>query len=455
MKKKNQYKMKTKHLITMMTILCLGLIVLSLSTSFSFAPVRNVLGYVIVPFQNGINEVGNWMTDQKNGFQSMKKLSAENEKLQKQVDELQAKNTTLSQDQEELDRLRTLYNLDTDYSEFEKVAAQVIGKDTGNWYSTFLINRGSSDGIAVDMNVIADGGLVGIVTETGAHWATVRSIIDDSSNVSATVTSISQNCMVTGDLQMMDDGKIRFIQLTDKEDQVQEGDKIVTSSVSNKFLKGILIGYISEVSTDANKLTKSGTIIPAVDFNDIQEVLVIKELKQQKTEDVTSEESQTPDDSTTPTPDPTQDALSIASIVPNLLLILTVSFGFMRGKKEGMFVGFFCGLLIDIFYGSMIGFYALIYMYIGFCNGFLYKIFFDEDVKVPMVLVAGSDIAYGVLVYGLQFMLRGRLDFFSYLQHIILPEMVYTVLLTAVLYRPLYRLNRWLTENEWEGPKLP
>ena len=104
---------------------------------------------------------------------------------------------------------------------------------------------------------------------------------------------------------MMDDGKIRFIQLTDKEDQVQEGDKIVTSSVSNKFLKGILIGYISEVSTDANKLTKSGTIIPAVDFNDIQEVLVIKE--QQKTDDVTSEESQTPDDSTTPTPDPAQD----------------------------------------------------------------------------------------------------------------------------------------------------
>ena len=259
---------------------CPILIVLSLSTSFSFAPVRNVLGYVIVPFQNGINEVGNWMTDQKNGFQSMKKLSAENEKLQKQVDELQAKNTTLSQDQEELDRLRTLYNLDTDYSEFEKVAAQVIGKDTGNWYSTFLINRGSSDGIAVDMNVIADGGLVGIVTETGAHWATVRSIIDDSSNVSATVTSISQNCMVTGDLQMMDDGKIRFIQLTDKEDQVQEGDKIVTSSVSNKFLKGILIGYISTLTMDSNNLTKSGTITPAVDFEHIEEVLVILNKKQ-------------------------------------------------------------------------------------------------------------------------------------------------------------------------------
>lgn len=147
--------------------------------------------------------------------------------------------------------------------------------------------------------------------------------------------------------------------------------------------------------------------------------------------------------------------LSIASIAPNLLLILTVSFGFMRGKREGLFVGFFCGILIDIFYGNLIGFYALIYMYIGFLNGFLCKIFYDEDVKVPMVLVALSDAAYGLLVYGLQFMMRGRLDILNYVGHIILPEIVYTVLITVVLYRFFYWLNRWLTENEWEGPSLP
>ena len=131
-------------------------------------------------------------------------------------------------------------------------------------------------------------------------------------------------------------------------------------------------------------------------------------------------------------------SLAIASIAPNLLLILTVSFGFMRGKKEGLFVGFFCGLLIDIFYGNLIGFYALIYMYIGFINGFLYKVFYDEDVKVPMVLVAISDLAYGMTVYVLQFMLRGRLGIFNYLRHIIIPEMVYTVLITVILYRLLY-----------------
>lgn len=281
MKKKSHYKMKTKHLITMMTILCLGLIVLSLSSNFSFAPVRNALGHVIIPFQNGINQVGDWMTEQKNGFQSMKKLAIENEKLKEQVDELTAKNNNLSQQQEEVERLRALYELDQEYSEYEKIGAQVIGKDSGNWYDTFIINRGTEDGVEVDMNVIADGGLVGIVTNTGKDWATVRSIIDDSSNVSASVTSISQNCIVTGDLQMMDEGKIRFIQLTDKENQVQEGDKVVTSSVSSKFLKGILIGYVSEVEDDANNLTKTGTIIPAVDFENIQEVLVIKQLKQQ------------------------------------------------------------------------------------------------------------------------------------------------------------------------------
>ncbi|MEE1031883.1 MAG: rod shape-determining protein MreC [Ruminococcus sp.] len=285
MKKKSGKKLKSKHLITIMTILCVGLAALSFSSQGVFSPVRSGLGYIVVPFQNGINVVGDWLTDHKYSLQEREELVKENEELKQKVNELTEKNTLLVQEQEEAKRLRALYELDLEYSEYEKVAAQVIGKDTGNWYSTFVINRGTDDGIEVDMNVIADGGLVGIVTATGSHWAQVRSIIDDSSNVSATITSISQNCMVTGDLQMMDEGKIRFIQLTDKENLVQEGDKIVTSSVSSKFLKGILIGYVSEIEDDANNLTKNGTIIPAVNFDDIQEVLVIKQLKQQATEE--------------------------------------------------------------------------------------------------------------------------------------------------------------------------
>ena len=148
-------------------------------------------------------------------------------------------------------------------------------------------------------------------------------------------------------------------------------------------------------------------------------------------------------------------SLSVASIAPNLLLILTVSFGFIRGKKEGLFVGFFCGFLIDIFYGNLIGFYSLLYMYIGYMNGMVYNIFYDEDVKVSMFLVAVSDIFYGFVVYGLQFMLRGRLNIMVYVKNIILPEMVYTVLITIIFYRIFYQINRWLAEYEWEGPRLP
>ena len=139
----------------------------------------------------------------------------------------------------------------------------------------------------------------------------------------------------------------------------------------------------------------------------------------------------------------------IASVTPNLLLILTSAFGLMRGKKEGLMVGFFSGLMIDLFYGSLFGFYALLYMYIGYLNGFFCKVFYDDDIK------AASDLVYSLLMYVLQFLLRVRLHFFDYLAHIILPEMVYTVVLSILLYRLLFIINRKLTENEMEGQQSP
>lgn len=92
-------------------------------------------------------------------------------------------------------------------------------------------------------------------------------------------------------------------------------------------------------------------------------------------------------------------ALSIASISPNLLIIVTSSFGFMRGKKEGLMTGFFSGLCIDIFYGGTLGFYAMIYMYLGYVNGMFRKIFFPEDIKLPMILITASDFVCNLLVY--------------------------------------------------------
>lgn len=135
------------------------------------------------------------------------------------------------------------------------------------------------------------------------------------------------------------------------------------------------------------------------------------------------------------------DLISIGSITPNLLLVLCVSMGLMRGRKSGLWTGFFSGLLVDLFYGSLFGFYALIYMYIGFFSGYAHRIYYDDDVKVPMFLTAIADLAYNLAVYGLQFLLRGRLGLGTYLYRIIVPEIFYTVILTLLVYRAFRYIN--------------
>lgn len=133
--------------------------------------------------------------------------------------------------------------------------------------------------------------------------------------------------------------------------------------------------------------------------------------------------------------------LSLASISPNLLLIITSSLGFMRGEKEGLLIGFFSGLLIDIFFGSLLGFYALLYMFLGYGSGLFHMMFYDEDIKLPMIWIALSELVYGLSVYFFMFLMRSKFEFGYYFTHIILPELVYTVVLTIVTYRLIRKLN--------------
>ena len=250
-----------------------------------------VSGYVLIPVQKGINAVGGWVRDKADNLEDLKKVRSENQALQEQVAELNLENNALLQERYELEELKNLYQLDKDYSSLNKIAANVIGKDSGNWFHMFIIDKGTDDGIQVDMNVIAGGGLVGIVTKVGPDWAQVRSIIDDMSNVSAMILKNSDLCYVRGDLQMITEGTLQLNQLRDEDDEVVQGDKVVTSYASAKYHEGILIGYVNELSTDANNLTKSGSLTPAVDFEHLSTVLVITDLKQQvNTDDLNSAE---------------------------------------------------------------------------------------------------------------------------------------------------------------------
>ena len=234
---------------------------------------------VVVPVQKGMNYIGLWVYDKYQTLQEMSVVLEENKNLQSQVDELTEENNQLKQDSYELTRLRELYKLDAQYSDYAKVGARVIGVTTDNWYSSLKIDKGTDDGLKTGMNVIAGGGLVGIISEAGTNYSIVKTITENNSNVSGMLIDTNETCIVQGDIELMDTGMIRVTHFGSNV-IVRNGDKVVTSNISDKYLQGILIGYVKDVKLDSNNLTQSGYIVPAVDFNNLPEVLVITQLKE-------------------------------------------------------------------------------------------------------------------------------------------------------------------------------
>lgn len=279
MKRLNQNSTDGKYWLLILSIICVVLMLLSWSNEDSDGVTEFIASYTVAPMQEGINSVGVLIRDFMENFETLEDLRAENEELQEQLDNQIIENGILQQNSYELERLQELYELDANTSEYTKVGARVISKEAGNWFQSFTIDKGSNDGLTVDMNVIAGTGLVGIITKVGDNWATVTSIIDDSSNVSAMVVATGDNCIVSGDLTLMQDGVIRFEQLPIGETGTAIGEELVTSYISDKYVQGITIGVITKVETDANGLTQSGYITTAVDFTQLQEVLIITETK--------------------------------------------------------------------------------------------------------------------------------------------------------------------------------
>ena len=140
--------------------------------------------------------------------------------------------------------------------------------------------------------------------------------------------------------------------------------------------------------------------------------------------------------------------LEIASVKPNLLLIIAVSFGLMRGHRSGLITGFFCGLVVDLFFGGTPGFQAFIYMWIGYLSGYLYRIFYDDDIKTPLLLAGCAELIYGLYQYVFRFLLRGRVHFWFYLNRIVIPELLYTLMMTLLLYKFLYWFNQKLNHTD-------
>ena len=270
---------RSKYILISLTALCVLLIAVTSLKDGMMEPLRTGVGYFLIPIQSGVNKVGTGIYNELTNYGRLHEALQENEALSQELARLTEENNRLQAEQFELERLRNLYELDQEYMQYDKIGARVIARDSEKWFQVFRINKGSADGIAVDMNVVAGGGLVGIVTDVGANYATVRPIIDDTSRVGAMSVDPSYNCIVAGDLTLYAQGRLRLTDFS-RDAVLDNGDQIVTSNISTKFLPGILIGYAVDVTMDPDHLTQSGYLIPAADFDNLQEVLVITELKQ-------------------------------------------------------------------------------------------------------------------------------------------------------------------------------
>ncbi|WP_026651183.1 rod shape-determining protein MreD [Butyrivibrio proteoclasticus] len=146
-------------------------------------------------------------------------------------------------------------------------------------------------------------------------------------------------------------------------------------------------------------------------------------------------------------------ALDFGDVAPNIMMVIVASTGFMKGDKPGLLVGFFSGLLIDIFFGNYLGFFALIYMYIGFIMGKLHAIFFSQNLAIPIVFITISDFIFGFICYVLMFLFRNKYDIGYFMVTIVIPEMVYTAIVAIFLYPIILRINTSIDEKEQRSAK--
>jgi rod shape-determining protein MreC len=243
------------------------------------------LGYVVAPTQKYLGRFGDWVGSKISFWQNINDLQTQKDELNFKVEELQNEINRLKLYENENKKLSELLDLRNKYKQYSTTASEVIGKEPGNWYEIFTIDKGNKKNIEADMVVLAQKGLVGRIIETNDNYSKVMSIIDDRSSVPAKNLRTDDVGVVKGDYTLMKDGlcKMEYI---DADAEIIVGDEIVTSHLSQIYPVGITIGYIKEIKMDKNGLTKYAIIEPVIDFKHIENVLIINKKANYLSEDV-------------------------------------------------------------------------------------------------------------------------------------------------------------------------
>ncbi|MDR1664860.1 MAG: rod shape-determining protein MreC [Clostridiales bacterium] len=256
---------------------CLTAIIFTASPGATPTFVENALGYVIVPLQRGVSDVTGWIGGKFSTFAEMDGLREENRLLREQNSLLKIDNERLLYAEAENKRLTELLEIDQTYAALPKVGARVIGKDPTDWYNSYNIDKGSSEGLTPNMAVLGEAGLIGLVREVYPTYSKVVSIIDDRCAVAVMCERTGDWGQLFGDIDLMPQGLCRMDYI-ESDAQIMAGDEIVTSALSSYCPPGILVGTVLSVEPDGNGLTKHAIIEPASRIDRVEVVQVVNQL---------------------------------------------------------------------------------------------------------------------------------------------------------------------------------
>ena len=268
-----------KYLLLALTLICVAFLVVSFFAGDKVVIIKKYTNKIVAPLQEGINKIGVWTDSKLENLNEIEELNREKKELEDEITDYKEQITIYQEKIAELEELRALYDLDESYPEYNKTAAHVFAKDSTSWFSIFYIDKGLDDGLFVGANVMCQDGLAGIIIECYDEYSKVRAIIDDNSNISARIMPSNALCTIEGNLNTYQNG-VLMVKNIDKDAKITIGDKVVTSHISERFHQGITVGYISKISYDTNNLTITAEITLAVDFNNISDVLIITDTKQ-------------------------------------------------------------------------------------------------------------------------------------------------------------------------------
>ena len=261
-------------IITVVIFILMGVSFALVNSNSSFSG-TNAAGVVVSPVQQFFSSIGNSVGGFFEFVGNMKGYQEENKKLSEQVEQQGQRLREMEAFEKENQRLRALLELKDNNADKDMVGCEVIAKDPGNWFDVFTLDKGKNYNIKKNDVVVTNKGLVGRITEVGNNWAKVVAIIDTDSSVGAVLTRTQDIAIVDGDMALSGSGQCRLSSVTSGSSLVV-GDEVETSGLGGIYPKGILIGTVSEVKTDATGYSQYAIIDTAVDFERIREVLVIR-----------------------------------------------------------------------------------------------------------------------------------------------------------------------------------